>query len=154
MELKSIKELINKIKEESKEYICFVKVGGFYLVFNIDAMYFEEVYGLKRTCFSKGICKVGVPINSLNKYIGKLKENNISFKVYDYTDKEDYIYIVGKKKYKLLCEYAGVSDFKLLTKDCSNCKYNSDIVNYDKIDWKLILKDLVENLNNGRYNKK
>ena len=124
----------------------------------LDSLYLEEIYGFKRTCFSKEICKVGIPVNSIEKYIKSFKENNIGFRVFDYTDSNNYIYKFKDNKYHLRYYYELVNDYSLLIKNCNNkskCK-KSNFVNLDKyssLDLNKLKSDLNNILNNIEIGK-
>lgn len=77
--LKQYKEL--KQKDASSIYIF--RIGIFYNILNEDAKIINEKLGLKITSLSPEIIKCGFPISSLDKYIKKLNELQIQYKVID-----------------------------------------------------------------------
>lgn len=69
---------------------------------------------LKCTCFIKYLCKVGVPVKSLRKYLQPLREREISYIVYDNINgelkvKEEY---EGENKKITLQDNLGCEDCK------------------------------------------
>ena len=50
------------------------KLGTFYIATEKDAVFLHKKIHLKCTCFKNNICKVGFPVNSLEKYIEELNE--------------------------------------------------------------------------------
>ena len=98
-------ELFNKVFEDNENKICIFEIGAFYVVLNEQAVYLSSVLGLKKVCFSPGICKVGFPLNSLSKYMRTFEELDISFVVLSSCNMDataDYTYKLKgfKKKYE------------------------------------------------------
>lgn len=75
-------EKVRLLKEKVGNKILFVQNGNFYIAIGKDAVLLNKIFGLKCTCFIKYICKVGVPIKSLSKYLNTLKTREISYIVY------------------------------------------------------------------------
>ena len=67
--------------------IVIIKLGAFYIATEEDAVLLHKKLNLKCNCFKNNTCKVGFPVNSLEKYMEKLNELNYSYIVYD-MDKE------------------------------------------------------------------
>ena len=80
--------MLELLQEKNNQRIVFIKSGVFYIATGKDAVILHKKLNLKCTCFKKGICKVGIPVNSLEKYIDKLEKTNYSYVIYDY-DKEN-----------------------------------------------------------------
>lgn len=55
-------DFVQYLKRLYPKTIIFVKCGAFFNVIGKDAIIVEEIFNLKRTCFSKGICKCGIPV--------------------------------------------------------------------------------------------
>ena len=66
------REIIEKMQKENPNKIIMIKIGAFYNSIGRDAIILEKILGLKRSCFGKGICKVGFPETYLNKNIEKI----------------------------------------------------------------------------------
>lgn len=98
--------LFNDVFEDNKNKICMFEMGAFYAIINEQAMYIEELLGLKKICFAPGICKVGFPTGSLTKYMKKLQYLGISFAVLDACDVNlDADYTYKLKGFKKKCEF-------------------------------------------------
>ena len=55
------------MQKENQNKIIMIKTGAFFNSIGRDAIILEKILGLKRSCFGKGICKVGFPESYLNK---------------------------------------------------------------------------------------
>ena len=71
-------EEFNKVKAENKKCIVFVKSGVFYISLGIDAYILNHILKLKLTDMSN-TKRVGIPINSIEKYIGLMQNYEISY---------------------------------------------------------------------------
>ncbi len=92
----SFKEMIEGLKEQNEGNTILIRNGQFYIAIGNDALFLHRLLGLKCTCFSKGVCKVGIPITSIDKYIPKLINSGYRFSIYDFdgntiTEKEGKI---------------------------------------------------------------
>ena len=76
-------EKVRLLKKKVGDKILFVQNGNFYITIGRDAVLLHELFNLKYTCFIKYLCKVGVPVKSLSKYLQPLREREISYIVYD-----------------------------------------------------------------------
>lgn len=83
-----------------------------------DAVFMHEKFELKCTYFLEHECKVGIPINSIEKYIKKLEKLHYAYVVYDF-NKENSELI---KKYISEGKY---HDIKEKTINCLICKGTS-----------------------------
>jgi hypothetical protein len=75
-------------KEENQGYIILIRCGAFFISIGANAIILSEELGLKTTCMVKGICKIGIPINSLYDYIKRLEKLDYSFVIYNYSKDE------------------------------------------------------------------
>ena len=89
-------ELLQK-KNHGKIVIC--NMGNFYIAIGKDAILLNRLINLKVSCFKPEICKVGFPINSLEKYTDLLVQKRYSYIVY-YCDQE-------KEELQILEDYKG-----------------------------------------------
>lgn len=80
--IKAVEEIQNR--EENKGKIVLVKCGIFFVGIGKDAIILNKIFNIKMTCVKRGICRVGIPTNSLIKYIVRLEELGVSYTVYDY----------------------------------------------------------------------
>ena len=70
--------------EENKRKIVLAKCGTFFVAIGRDALILEQNVGLKLTCVRPKVCKIGIPANSIMKYIDILEMLDYSFAIYDY----------------------------------------------------------------------
>ena len=99
----SFSNMLEILKEKNKGKIVIIKLGAFYIATEEDAVFLHNKIDLKCNCFKNNICKVGFPVNSLEKYIEKLNEINYSYIIYDINnEKNELIEVCSKigKKHK------------------------------------------------------
>lgn len=117
----AFKDMLQLLKEKNKNKIVLIRLGVFYIATGRDAVLLHEKFGLKCTCFSNNICKVGIPINSLDKYIEKLNKIKYAYAIYDYNKQNKELKEIHNKKGRfnkrseqnincLLCE--GIEKYK------------------------------------------
>ena len=70
-------EEFNKVKAENKKCIAFVKSGALYISLGIDAYILNHILKLKLTDIPN-TKRVGIPINSIEKYIGLRYEEKLN----------------------------------------------------------------------------
>ena len=70
----SLNTMINMLQKINGGKIVLIKIGAFYIAKGKDAVLLNKLIKLKNTCLEKQICKVGFPVNALNKYIGKIEQ--------------------------------------------------------------------------------
>ena len=80
----SFKEMVESLKEQNEGNTILIRNGQFYIAIGSDALFLHRLLGLKCTCFSKGVCKVGIPITSIDKYVSKLINSGYRFSIYDF----------------------------------------------------------------------
>ena len=122
-------EFFNKIIEDNENKICIFEIGAFYVVIDEQAMYLNELWGLKKVCFAPGICKVGFSVNSLLKYIKKLTDLSISFVVLSVCNMDRDIYWVKsfKKKYEFIDQRFKFNSSNYIC-DCNKCVVNDGLI--------------------------
>ena len=99
----SFSNMLEILIEKNKGKIVIIKLGAFYIATEEDAVFLHKKIDLKCNCFKNNICKVGFPVNSLEKYIEKLNEINYSYIIYDINnEKNELIEVCSKieKKHK------------------------------------------------------
>lgn len=108
--------------------IILISCGSFYISIGADAIVLNKELGLQLNCAKKGVCKVGVPKNSIDKYVEKLNKIGYSYIVLDYIKEENQI----KKKYEFLGKNIESTSFN---KDCRNCNRNRyiKVTEYDDV---------------------
>lgn len=92
--------MLEILKEKNKGKIVIIKLGAFYIATEEDAVLLNKILKLKNTCLEKN-CKVGFPVNSLNKYIEKLNELEYGYIVYNYDSKENRLTQILRKEGKI-----------------------------------------------------
>ena len=60
-------------------YIVLVKNGAFFVGIGKDAVLLHEILGLQVVCIREKLCKVGIPVNSIEKYISLLIASNVNY---------------------------------------------------------------------------
>lgn len=91
-----------------------------------DAILLNELLALKLSCLQPEICKIGFPINSLEKYTEKIAGKKYSFIVY-YFDQQ-------KEELEVVMQYEGENknQIKYNRNNCYIC--SKGIKNYKKPD--------------------
>lgn len=113
-----------QIKDKGK--IILVNAGNFYIARGKDALLLNEILGLKLSCLETEICKVGFPINSLEKYSKLIEKKDYSYIVYNY----DNIF----NKLNIIKKYDGRNK-NMLTDERKNCyTCNNSVKMYRKAD--------------------
>lgn len=75
-------KLYKEIEEKQKENagaIILVKVGIFYQAIGKDAVALAEPLGLQVTCAKKEMCKIGIPVKGIKKYLEKIARFGILY---------------------------------------------------------------------------
>ena len=93
--------MLSNLQKINAGKIVLVKIGAFYIAKGKDAVLLNKILKLKNTCLEKEICKVGFPVNSLNKYIEKLNELEYGYIVYNYDSKENRLTQILRKEGKI-----------------------------------------------------
>ena len=88
-----------QVKNKGKIVIC--NAGNFYIAIGKDAILLNNILDLKLSCFKLETCKVGFPIQSLEKYTDLIQEKEYSYIVYFFNKEEEELEILmdykGKK---------------------------------------------------------
>ena len=90
----SFSYMMEILKEEHKGRIVLCNNGSFYVAIGNDAIALNKELGLQLSCMKKGLCKVGFPINALEKYMGLLIETGYSFIIYDFNSEKEELGII------------------------------------------------------------
>lgn len=80
-------KMIELLQEKEKGKIILVNAGSFYIARGKDAILLHDLLNLKLNCLETEVCKVGFPINSLEKYTKLIEEKNYSYIVYKFDNK-------------------------------------------------------------------
>ena len=120
-------EFIENLRKLNPDKIIMIKTGAFFNSVGRDAIILEYTLELKRTCFAKGLCKVGVPVahfkENLENIKNRLKEKNLGIIIYD--EVKDGRYKFKDKSYDVILELEGesISETRRNT-NCSECENN------------------------------
>lgn len=83
----SFSNMLEILQEKNKDRIVLIRLETFYIATGRDALLLHTKLDLKCTCFKNNVCKVGIPVMSINKYIEKLDKIKYAYIIYEY-DKE------------------------------------------------------------------
>lgn len=108
-------KMIELLQEKEKGKIIFCNAGNFYIAIGKDAVLLNKLIGLKLSCLKQEVCKVGFPINALEKYTELLSEKGYSYIVYFFNQK--------KEKLEIVTQYNGryKNDIKDEKMNCYTC---------------------------------
>lgn len=90
----SFSKMMELLQIKNKGKIVFVNAGNFYIAVGKDAVLLHKLLELKTTCMKQEICKVGFPINSLEKYSEILCSKKYSFIVYYFNQETEELEVV------------------------------------------------------------
>ena len=107
-------EEFNKVKAENKKCIVFVKSGVFYISLGIDAYILNHILKLKLTDMSN-TKRVGIPINSVEKYIGLMQSYDIPYVIVNngevvYKCSGNFQFVLKTPKFEHLIELLYIKD--------------------------------------------
>ena len=120
-------EFAEILKRQNPKKIVFIKTGAFFNCIGRDAILAEKYLGLKRTCFAKGICKCGMPVQYWRMHIEKIKEEvkqkNIGIIIYDEVKGGRFKY--KEKEYDVILNEEGLYEEEpnIKCKECTNNKF-------------------------------
>lgn len=80
----SFSQMLEILQDKDSSKVILIKLGHFYIATGRDAVLLHKKLNLKCTCFKNNICKVGIPVNSLEKYVEKFNQMQYSYIIYDY----------------------------------------------------------------------
>ena len=89
-----------RLKSIYENEIVFISCGAFYIAIADDAVILSQELGLKVNCIRKNMCKVGIPKNSIEKYIKKLDDLEYSYIVLDFSKENKTVTSVYSRKGK------------------------------------------------------
>ncbi len=75
-------KMMELLQQKTKEKLFFCNTGNFYIAIGKDAVLLNNLIDLKLSCLKQEICKVGFPINALEKYTELIAEKEYSYIVY------------------------------------------------------------------------
>ena len=113
----SFSKMIELLQNKEKGKIILVNSGNFYIARGKDAVLLHNVLNLKVNCLETEVCKVGFPLNSLEKYTKLIEEKQYSYIVYNYDIKLEKLNILKYYNGKYLNE---INEEKLNCYICTN----------------------------------
>ena len=132
----SFSKMVEGLKERDKEKLLIIGLGAFYIAIGEDAVLLHEKLGLKCTCFKNHICKVGIPRNSIGKYIKEIEKLKYGYILYDYN---------SKNKSLLELSYKEGKKNKIMNKNI-NCLACMGASKYEEDDYSIALLKFIEEL--------
>ena len=132
----SFSKMVEVLKERDKEKLLIIGLGAFYIAIGEDAVLLHEKLGLKCTCFKNHICKVGIPRNSIGKYIKEIEKLKYGYILYDYN---------SKNKRLLELSYKEGKKNKIMNKNI-NCLACMGASKYEEDDYSIALLKFIEEL--------
>ena len=103
---------VKELKKENKGKIVLVRCGIFVIATGEDAILLNQLYGLKVTCFEENVCKVGMPVSFILKYLELIEEEGYGYTLYDYE----------KDTKELVKQYEFEGKDNTETEKCKSCK--------------------------------
>ena len=98
----SFGKMVELLQRKDKGKIILVNSGSFYIARGKDAVLLHNILNLKVNCMEAEICKIGFPLNSLDKYTQLIEKEQYSYIVYDYDNKIGKLNIIKKYNGKKL----------------------------------------------------
>ena len=132
----SFSKMVEGLKERDKEKLLIIGLGAFYIAIGEDAVLLHEKLGLKCTCFKNHICKLGIPRNSIGKYIKEIEKLKYGYILYDYN---------SKNKRLLELSYKEGKKNKIMNKNI-NCLACMGASKYEEDDYSIALLKFIEEL--------
>ena len=96
-------EIVRKLQKENKGYVILIRCGIFFATIGKDAVFMNKQFGSTPVCIQENLCKCGIPVNTFEKYIPKLRKSGYSYIIYDY-DKSGEYKEVGRIEGKMIEE--------------------------------------------------
>ena len=87
-------KMIELLQQKNKGKIVFCNTGNFYIAIGKDAVLLNNLIDLKLSCLKQEICKVGFPINALEKYTELIAEKEYSYIVYFFNQEKEELEII------------------------------------------------------------
>ena len=79
----SFEKMVELLQQKDNGKIILVNSGSFYIARGKDAVLLHNILNLKVNCMEAEICKIGLPLNSLNKYTQLIEQEQYSYIVYN-----------------------------------------------------------------------
>ena len=139
-------KMLELLQRKDEGYIILVNAGNFYIARGKDAVLLNNLLNLKVNCLETEVCKVGFPINALEKYTELIEKRKYSYIVYNYNNIE--------AKLKVIKKYSGKNKNKI-KEEKLNCYICSNTVKMYKKTDKYInaVAELYEKERRNQYNE-
>ena len=85
----SFSKMMELLQRKNKGKVVMCNAGNFYIAIGKDAVLLNKLLDLKVTCFKTEVCKVGFPIESLEKYIDLIHEKKYGYIVYYFKQEKE-----------------------------------------------------------------
>ena len=111
--------MMELLQEKNKGKIVFCNAGNFYIAIGKDAVILNKLLDLKVSCFKPEVCKVGFPINSLEKYLELIHEKKYGYIIYFFNQE--------KEELEVITEYDGKNKNRIMVENinCYICKHST-----------------------------
>lgn len=138
-----ISEFINSLWNKYDNHLKIIKKGIFWIALNEDAFFMSKYFNMKLTVLDKENIKIWFPDGSKEKWLNNLKENNISFILFE--NKNNLFLELEKYKSKKQSSIYSIDleDYKF-TKE--RILWLNKIWVEDKNERNFLLKDKLENI--------
>ena len=98
----SFGKMVELLQQKDNGKIILVNSGSFYIARGRDAVLLHNILNLKVNCMEAEICKIGFPLNSLEKYTQLIEQEQYSYIVYNFDNKLGKLNITKKYNGKKL----------------------------------------------------
>ena len=98
----SFGKMVELLQRKDNGKIILVNSGSFYIARGRDAVLLHNILNLKVNCMEAEICKIGFPLNSLEKYTQLIEQEQYSYIVYNYDNNLGKLNITKKYNGKKL----------------------------------------------------
>ena len=93
----SFSKMLEILQERNEKKIVLIRLGMFYIATGRDAVLLHDKLNLKCTCFTDNVCKVGVPITAIDRYIEIWDNIGDGYVIYNYrTDNAELTEVLTK----------------------------------------------------------
>ena len=95
-------EMMELLQKRESGKIIFCNMGNFYIAIGKDAVLLNNLLRLNVSCIKPEMCRVGFPINSLEKYTDLIIQKRYSYAIYYFEQKTEELQIIEdyEGKYK------------------------------------------------------
>ena len=75
----SFSKMLEILQERNEKKIVLIRLGMFYIATGRDAVLLHDKLNLKCICFTDNVCKGGIPVIAIDKYIEKLDKTGYGY---------------------------------------------------------------------------